>query len=161
VYGSLYVPPEASLGAIPEGGIPEGISVVYEDREAQPPSTNGAFSVNTSVLAKWILAGESDPEDFPIAARTYDVLKLTYNFELDIHKLAQNIQGNSRAAPLQEMTRVSQLVTFLLKFGDVILQCDTSGLSTRPPPAGPPPPKKKPRRSARPASESKLQPKPA
>lgn len=142
VYGSLYEPPEASLGAIPEGGIPEGISVVYEDREAQPPSTNGAFSVNTSVLAKWILAGESDPEDFPIAARTYGVLKDTYNFELDIFKLAQDIQGNSRAAPLQEMTRVSQLVTFLLKFGDAILQCDTSGLPTRPPPAGPPPPKK-------------------
>ena len=81
------------------------------------------------------MAGESDPEDFPIAARTYDVLKGTYNFELDIHKLAQDIQGNSRAAALQEMTRVSQLVTFLMKFGDVILQCDTSGLPTRPPPA--------------------------
>jgi hypothetical protein len=41
------------------------------------------------------------------------------------------------------MTRISQLVTFLLKFGDVNLQCDTAGFPTRPPRAGPPPPEKK------------------
>ncbi len=53
-----------------------------------------------------------------------------YNFALDIHALAQDIQGNSRAAPLQEMTRISEVVTFLL--ARRILEFDVANLPKRP-----------------------------
>ena len=91
IYGERYEPPAANIANIPENGMSDKIPVVYEDRHGTVQANVGAFSVNNSILSLWIRAGESDPEDFPIAARAYACLHPLYNLDLDIQALAQDI----------------------------------------------------------------------
>ena len=114
-YGTSYVISQENLDAIPESGIPDGIPVIFEDKQIPALATVGAYSLNTSVLALWFEAGESDPEDYPIASRAYNLISSDYNIALDSHALAQDIQGNPRAAPMQEITKISQIVSFFLR----------------------------------------------
>ena len=134
IYGERYEPPAANIANIPEMGISDKIPVVYEDRHCTVQANIGAYSINNSILSLWIRAGESDPEDFPIAARAYARIHPLYNLDLDIQALAQDIQGNPRAMTMQQMTTISQLVTFLLlKFGRQVITVSVTGLPVRPP----------------------------
>ena len=135
VYGFLYTFPAENVDAIPESGIPEGIPVLFEDKYRGAPSFVGDYNLSTATMSMWLNAGESDPLDFPMAKRAYDALSPGYNLDFDMHALAQDAQRNPRTSALQEMTKISQFVSFFVHFyAGRVVTSDVSALPDRPPP---------------------------
>ena len=133
VYGYTYTFSQENVSSIPESGIPDGIPVLFEDKFSAAPSFVGDYNLSTTILSMWLNAGEDQPEDFPMASRAYAALQRDYNLDFDMHALASDAQENPRASPLQEMTKISQLVSFFLKtYGARVITSNVTTLPARP-----------------------------
>jgi hypothetical protein len=81
---------EEAMSALPDDGIPEGLPILHEEREAvalQPAD----LAVTTTSFSRWLEAGEEDPEDFPIARVLQNALSHQYDLNDGIGSVAADI----------------------------------------------------------------------
>jgi hypothetical protein len=125
-YNGLYPAgvDEENVDALPVDGIPDGIPVFYEDR-FDPTGQLGDVAFLSSVVVKWVEAGEHSPVDFPIAARAYERLIRNYDFTSSCggEALSADIQRVPRHVPRTAMIRTADLASFLTEeFGSDVLE---------------------------------------
>ena len=111
------------LAELPENGIPKDLAIRYEAAKKKPPATLGDTFVPSGVIAFWFKAGGEQPSDFPIAARARRVLLEQHpSLDVDMNPVIRKMQLTKGGFPVNEMTTVAQMVTFLLGVSGTIFE---------------------------------------
>ena len=116
-YAMLYsgVNMEA-LSRLPVDGIPDDLPVLMEDR-AGGEKLPGELMFTVGALREWLEAGEEYLVDMPIAPSLRKALQRHYCLPDDVGRLAHDIQRAPSHHARQEMTSVSDLVSFIVEIG--------------------------------------------